>query len=159
MGTPTNYSVNRWEIYFKKAFHGYFLYLTTSHDQVLYSNPECKPRGILMPWHCIEKTWEITQGYIYIYQMTRDLKESPCPVSGSMCSNVSSLHEEHKMNPPWRCHMSYIYMYLLKKCLKNSYNLDRVRVTLRLAVYLQSIRLGDKPFETHDEQFYFPTEH
>jgi hypothetical protein len=27
----------------------------------------------------------------------------------------------------------------------------RVRITLRLAVYRQSIRLGDKPFETHDQ--------
>jgi hypothetical protein len=29
--------------------------------------------------------------------------------------------------------------------------LDRVRVTLRLAVYRQSDRLGDKPLETHDQ--------
>jgi hypothetical protein len=35
----------------------------------------------------------------------------------------------------------------------------RVRVTLRLAVYRQSVRLGDKPLETHDQKFYFPTEH
>jgi hypothetical protein len=27
----------------------------------------------------------------------------------------------------------------------------RVRVTLRLAVYRQSVRLGDKPLETHDQ--------
>jgi hypothetical protein len=37
--------------------------------------------------------------------------------------------------------------------------LVRVRVTLRLTVYRQSIRLGDKPLETHDQNFYFPTEH
>jgi hypothetical protein len=30
----------------------------------------------------------------------------------------------------------------------------RVRVTLRLAVYRQSIRLGDKPLETHDSSFF-----
>jgi hypothetical protein len=30
-------------------------------------------------------------------------------------------------------------------------DLVRVRVTLRLAVYLQSGRLGDKPLETHDQ--------
>jgi hypothetical protein len=29
-----------------------------------------------------------------------------------------------------------------------------VRVTLRLAVYSQSVRLGDKPLETHDQQFF-----
>jgi hypothetical protein len=34
----------------------------------------------------------------------------------------------------------------------------RVRVTLRLAVYRQSLRLGDKPLETHDQIFYFPTD-
>jgi hypothetical protein len=34
----------------------------------------------------------------------------------------------------------------------------RVRVTLRLAVYRQSVRLGDKPLETHDKYF-FSTEH
>jgi hypothetical protein len=36
---------------------------------------------------------------------------------------------------------------------------SRVRVTLRLAVYRQSVRLGDKPLETHDQNFYFPAEH
>jgi hypothetical protein len=30
----------------------------------------------------------------------------------------------------------------------------RVRVTLRLAVYSQLVRLGDKPFETHDQHFF-----
>jgi hypothetical protein len=35
----------------------------------------------------------------------------------------------------------------------------RVRVTLRLAVYRQSLRLGAEPLETHNQQFYFPTEH
>jgi hypothetical protein len=34
----------------------------------------------------------------------------------------------------------------------------RVRVALRLEVYRQSVRLGDKPLETHDHQF-FSTEH
>jgi hypothetical protein len=34
-----------------------------------------------------------------------------------------------------------------------------VRVTLRLAVYSQPVRLGDKSLETHDQQFHFPTEH
>jgi hypothetical protein len=36
---------------------------------------------------------------------------------------------------------------------------SRVRVTLRLTVYCRSIRLGDKPLETHDQQFYFSTEY
>jgi hypothetical protein len=31
----------------------------------------------------------------------------------------------------------------------------RVRVTLRLAVYRQSVRLGDKPLETHDQRLFF----
>jgi hypothetical protein len=31
----------------------------------------------------------------------------------------------------------------------------RVRVTLRLAVYRQSVRLGAKPLETHDQRFFF----
>jgi hypothetical protein len=30
-----------------------------------------------------------------------------------------------------------------------------VRATLRLAVYRQSVRLGDKPLETHDRRFFF----
>jgi hypothetical protein len=30
----------------------------------------------------------------------------------------------------------------------------RFRVTLRRAVYRQSVRLGDKPFETHDQKFF-----
>jgi hypothetical protein len=35
----------------------------------------------------------------------------------------------------------------------------RVRVTSRLAVYHQTVRLGDNPLETHDHNFYFPIEH
>jgi hypothetical protein len=35
---------------------------------------------------------------------------------------------------------------------------ESVRVTLRLSVYRQLVRLGDKPLETHDQYFYFPTE-
>jgi hypothetical protein len=35
----------------------------------------------------------------------------------------------------------------------------RVRVTLRLEVYRQSVRLGDKPLETHDQKFYLPLKH
>jgi hypothetical protein len=35
----------------------------------------------------------------------------------------------------------------------------RVRVTLRLAVYRQSLRLGTKPLEAHDQYFLFSTEH
>jgi hypothetical protein len=31
----------------------------------------------------------------------------------------------------------------------------RVRVSLRLAVYRQSVHLGDKPLETHDKQYLF----
>jgi hypothetical protein len=31
----------------------------------------------------------------------------------------------------------------------------RVRVTLQLAVYRQSVRLGDKPLKTHDQHFFF----
>jgi hypothetical protein len=34
----------------------------------------------------------------------------------------------------------------------------RVRVTLRLAVYRQSVRLSDKPLVTHDQEFDFPSE-
>jgi hypothetical protein len=33
-----------------------------------------------------------------------------------------------------------------------------IRVTIRLAVCRQSVRLGDKPLETHD-QYFFPTEY
>jgi hypothetical protein len=35
----------------------------------------------------------------------------------------------------------------------------RAKVTLRMAVYHQSVGLGSEPLETHDKQFYFPTEH
>jgi hypothetical protein len=34
----------------------------------------------------------------------------------------------------------------------------RVRVTLRLAVYRQSVLLGVKPLENHDQRFIFATE-
>jgi hypothetical protein len=34
-----------------------------------------------------------------------------------------------------------------------------VRVPLRLAVYQQSVHLGVKPLETHDQSIYFSTEH
>jgi hypothetical protein len=33
-----------------------------------------------------------------------------------------------------------------------------VKVTLQLAVYRQSVCLGIKPLETHDQRFFFPTE-
>jgi hypothetical protein len=32
--------------------------------------------------------------------------------------------------------------------------LSKVKVTLRLAVYRQSVRLGDKPLETHDQRLF-----
>jgi hypothetical protein len=32
---------------------------------------------------------------------------------------------------------------------------DKVKVTLRLAVYRQSVRLDVKPLETHDQTFFF----
>jgi hypothetical protein len=35
-----------------------------------------------------------------------------------------------------------------------SFTMFIVRVTLRLAVYRQSLRLGDKPLETHDQEFF-----
>jgi hypothetical protein len=34
-----------------------------------------------------------------------------------------------------------------------------VRVTSRLTIYRESVRLGDKPLEIHDQNFYFQTEH
>jgi hypothetical protein len=34
-------------------------------------------------------------------------------------------------------------------------NRFRVRVTLRLAVYRRSVRLGVKPLETEEQQFFF----
>jgi hypothetical protein len=34
----------------------------------------------------------------------------------------------------------------------------KVKVTLRLAIYRQSVRLGVKPLETHDQTFFFSTE-
>jgi hypothetical protein len=34
----------------------------------------------------------------------------------------------------------------------------KVRLTLRLAVYRQSVCLGVKPLETHDQRFFPPTE-
>jgi hypothetical protein len=40
-----------------------------------------------------------------------------------------------------------------------TYNQERERVTLRLTVYGQSVRLDTKPFETHDQRFLFSTEH
>jgi hypothetical protein len=36
---------------------------------------------------------------------------------------------------------------------------NRVRATWRLLVYRQSVRLGVKPLETHDQYFFFSTEH
>jgi hypothetical protein len=36
---------------------------------------------------------------------------------------------------------------------------NRVRVAVWLAIYCQSVRLGDKPLETYDKNFYFPPEH
>jgi hypothetical protein len=35
----------------------------------------------------------------------------------------------------------------------------KVEVTLRLAVYRQSVRLGIKILETHDQYFFFSSEH
>jgi hypothetical protein len=37
----------------------------------------------------------------------------------------------------------------------NNSHVLRVRVTLRLSVYRQSVRLGDMPLETHDQYFFF----
>jgi hypothetical protein len=35
----------------------------------------------------------------------------------------------------------------------------KVKVTLRLTVYRQTVRLGDKPLDTHDQRLFFLTEH
>jgi hypothetical protein len=52
------------------------------------------------------------------------------------------------------------YEALLLKCegLERTEDTYRVRAALQLAVYRQSVRLGTKPLETHDQEFYFPTE-
>jgi hypothetical protein len=42
--------------------------------------------------------------------------------------------------------------------LRQRLNIIRVRVTLRLAVYRQSVCLVVKLLETYDQSFYFPTE-
>jgi hypothetical protein len=34
-----------------------------------------------------------------------------------------------------------------------------VRIILTMAVYRQSLRLGDKPLETHNQNIYFPNAH
>jgi hypothetical protein len=34
----------------------------------------------------------------------------------------------------------------------------KVKVTLRLAVYRQSVRLGAKPLEAQDQRFFYPNE-
>jgi hypothetical protein len=41
----------------------------------------------------------------------------------------------------------------------NSLFKSEFRATLRLAVYRQLVRLGDKPLGTHNQKFDFPTEH
>jgi hypothetical protein len=36
---------------------------------------------------------------------------------------------------------------------------QELRDTLRLAVYCQSVRFGDKPLETHEQNLYFQSEY
>jgi hypothetical protein len=43
------------------------------------------------------------------------------------------------------------YMNVYTPYIYNPLPILRVRVTLRLAVYRQSVRLGDKPLQTHDQ--------
>jgi hypothetical protein len=51
------------------------------------------------------------------------------------------------------------FIFLKASVLDSFWLRVRVRVTLRLAVYRLSVRLDEKPLETHDQSFYFPTEH
>jgi hypothetical protein len=59
----------------------------------------------------------------------------------------------HKLASHLRVHRTFTIKTLLL-----STTTVRVRVTLRLAVYCQSVPLGGKPLETHD-QYFFSTEH
>jgi hypothetical protein len=51
------------------------------------------------------------------------------------------------------CHV--IILQTVSSILPSDFNCNRVTVTLRLAVHRQSIRLGDKPLETHDKAILF----
>jgi hypothetical protein len=54
------------------------------------------------------------------------------------------------------CHFFSIFFDLHLKSLPQFwFEWVRVRVTLRRAVYRQSVRLGDKPLDTHDQYFIF----
>jgi hypothetical protein len=52
-------------------------------------------------------------------------------------------------------HTSQAINWTLTVFFRLPYRTDLVRVTLRLAVYGQSVRLGDKPLETHDRHLFF----
>jgi hypothetical protein len=56
-----------------------------------------------------------------------------------------------------RFSVSFCRFMMAPSHLERKYKIGvRVRVTLRLAVYRQSVRLGDKPLETHGHYFFFP---
>jgi hypothetical protein len=59
------------------------------------------------------------------------------------CTNESSWTNESRSTP---------YVWLTPRVRMNAF---RVRVTLRLAVYRQSVRLGAKPLKTHGQFFFF----
>jgi hypothetical protein len=60
---------------------------------------------------------------------------SPCKVSSERSKNVGNVVNRGKK--------------------VSQLGIARVKVTLRLAVYRQSVRLGDKPLETHDTVILF----
>jgi hypothetical protein len=43
---------------------------------------------------------------------------------------------------------------MLPQAMRNTKVKVKVRITLRMAVYLQSVRLGVKPLETHGQKFF-----
>jgi hypothetical protein len=55
--------------------------------------------------------------------------------------------------------LGFVYSFDLEELIACIRVRVRVRVTLRLAVYRQSVRLGAKPLGTHDQNFYFPAKH
>jgi hypothetical protein len=62
------------------------------------------------------------------------------------------MKREHKFN--LRTHFKEHIMFVIW----GSPVIVRVRVTLWLAVYRESARFGAKPFEVHDQSFFFITE-
>jgi hypothetical protein len=125
-------------------------------------------------WHLLLQSLSITVTTVHNQWLSKTRSIPNCTTSGfsSAVTDLVQIYESvassvfvvrwltlHSWTLSWTIELNY---WTLLRMPNNDSRINasvRARVTLRLAVYCQSVRLDDKPLETHDQNFYFSSEH